>query len=386
MDCNEDYSDQFEEETDSPSIDPDKEGAKSGRFKLIPFDQINLSTEPNYLIKGIIPRIGLTVVWGPAKCGKSFWCLNAHMSVARNVQYRDRKVKCGPVVYIALEGLRGFEARIAGYRQHCMEGHAGPVPFYLVGGTLDLVKDHAELIACIRTQVGGDMPAAVVIDTLNRSLSGSESSDIDMSAYIKAADAIRDAFGCAVTVVHHCGHDTSRPRGHTSLFGAADCMISVKRDGANNIVTAVQHMKDGEASEPMVDRLEKVDVGTDDDGDPITTCIVRPVDGEAVEPDTRKRGSDREVLAMEALTEALLDHGQVLPASLKLPNGTRGCKLDQWRDEMYARSILDREKDTSREKFSRLRDRLVRKQMIGVRNGWVWLVKPEGSAGFTPDL
>ena len=90
------------------------------------------------------------------------------------------------------------------------------------------------------------------------------------------------------------------------MFGAADCMISVKRDAVNNIVTTVQHMKDGEPGEPMVDRLESVTVGTDDDGDPITTCIVKRVDGQAVEPDTRKRGSDRDVLAMEALTEALL--------------------------------------------------------------------------------
>jgi KaiC/GvpD/RAD55 family RecA-like ATPase len=384
-DFTKDYSDQYDEEVDSLSIDPDKEDARPHRFKLVPFGEINLSTEPNYLIKGIVPRTGLTVIWGPPKCGKSFKCLDMFMSVARNVRYRDHKVKGGPVVYIALEGHRGFEARMEGYPQHGMDGKAS-VQFYLVGGTLDLVKDHAELIACIQAQIGDSPPAAVVIDTLNRSLSGSESSDTDMSAYIKAADAVRDAFACAVAIVHHCGHDTTRPRGHTSLFGAADCMISVKRDAANNIVTTIQHMKDGEPGEPMVDRLESVTVGTDDDGDPITTCIVKPIDGQAVEPDTRKRGSDRDVLAMEALTEALLNHARLLPASLMLPNGTKGCTLDQWRDELYARSILERDKGTSREKFSRLRERLTRKRMIGIRNDFVWLVKPEGAADFTPDL
>ena len=56
-------------------------------------------------------------------------------------------------------------------------------------------------------------PVAVCLDTLNRSLAGSESSDEDMSAYIRAADAIRDAFGCLVVVVRHCGHNGERPRG-----------------------------------------------------------------------------------------------------------------------------------------------------------------------------
>jgi RecA-family ATPase len=58
---------------------------------------------------------------------------------------------------------------------------------------------------------------AVVLDTLNRSLNGSENSDEDMGKYIKATAAIREAFNCAVLVVHHCGVNDSRPRGHTSL-------------------------------------------------------------------------------------------------------------------------------------------------------------------------
>jgi hypothetical protein len=41
-------------------------------FDLVPFDKIRLDTVPAYLVKGIIPRIGLCVFWGPPKCGKSF--------------------------------------------------------------------------------------------------------------------------------------------------------------------------------------------------------------------------------------------------------------------------------------------------------------------------
>ena len=85
-------------------------------------------------------------------------------------------------------------------------------------------------MASIRGTLGDDAPVAVVLDTLNRSLPGSESSDQDMAAYIKAADAVREAFNCAVIVVHHCGIDTSRPRGHTSLTGAVDAQLAVKRD------------------------------------------------------------------------------------------------------------------------------------------------------------
>ena len=86
---------------------------------------------------------------------------------------------------------------------------------------MDLIKDHHELIAAIRDL--DPQPVCVVLDTLNRSLNGSENSDEDMGAYIKATDAIREAFDCSVLVVHHCGINDSRPRGHTSPHGGSGC-------------------------------------------------------------------------------------------------------------------------------------------------------------------
>src|SRR5262249_9392477 len=60
----------------------------------------------------------------------------------------------------------------------------------------------------------------------NRSLAGSESSDEDMTAYLNAADAISEAFGCVIIIVHHCGVDGTRPRGHTSVTGTADVQLA----------------------------------------------------------------------------------------------------------------------------------------------------------------
>jgi AAA domain len=145
--------------------------------------------------------------------------------------------------------------------------------------TMDLVKEHGDLIAAIRNI--GQVPVAVVLDTLNRSLNGSESSDEDMSAYVRATDAIREAFDCSVLVVHHCGINDSRPRGHTSLTGAADAQLSVKRDYAGNILVTVEFMKDGESGDTIVSKLESIEIGIDEDGEPISSCIV--VQSEATE-------------------------------------------------------------------------------------------------------
>ena len=91
---------------------------------------------------------------------------------------------------------------------------------------------------------------------------------------IKAADAIRDAFDCAVLIVHHCGIDASRPRGHTALAGAVDAQLAVKRDGADNITVTVERMKDGPEGDTITSALDPIDVGTDSDGDSISSCVI----------------------------------------------------------------------------------------------------------------
>src|SRR5262249_48624232 len=229
-----------------------------------------------YLIKGVIPRIGLVVVWGPPKCGKSFWIFDLAMHVALGWPYRDRRVQQGPVVYCAFEGQTGFQARAQAFRQTFPIEVDGPVPFYLQPVTLDLAADHKELIAAIKRDAAE--PALVVLDTLNRSLRGSENDTKDMAAYIAAADAIREAFSSAVAIVHHCGIDGTRPRGSTALSGAVDAQLAVKRDGSNTILVEVEFLKDGPSGDIIASKLEVVEIGKDEDGETISSCVIRPTE------------------------------------------------------------------------------------------------------------
>jgi hypothetical protein len=286
------------------------------RIKLIPFDEIRLGTEPRYLVKGIIPREGLAVVWGPPKCGKSFWTFDVAMHVALNWPYRNRRVKQGPVVYCGFEGQNGFEARAEAFRQTFPIETSEPVPFYLEPLTLDLVADHAELIAVIGQQLGTAPPVLVVLDTLNRSLRGSENDSKDMSAYISAADAVREAFHCTVVIVHHCGIDGTRPRGSTALTGAVDAQLAVKRDASDAIIVEVEYMKDGPIGDIIASRLKPVDVGTDDDGETISSCVIEPT-----EP-THSANSGEPKLTKNQQTMFSLLHGA----------GPSGLTTDRWNE------------------------------------------------------
>src|SRR6266567_1175714 len=197
-------SNEYNTQVDPPKVVPVK--VKAPRFPLVKFSDLQLdASEVVYVVKGIIPWTGLVAVWGPPKCGKSFWLFCLLLYVAFNWTYRGHRVTQGSVVYCAFEGAAGFKRRAAAFREHYKIPDDQDVPFYLSPLRMDLIKDHKALIQSIRAQLKpGETPIVVALDTLNRSLVGSESKDEDMSAYVNAADAIREAFDCAVVIVHHC--------------------------------------------------------------------------------------------------------------------------------------------------------------------------------------
>ena len=340
------------------------------RFRLRCFDEITIGADRAYLVKGIIPRTGLVVIWGPPKCGKSFWTFDLVMHVALGWEYRGRRVHHGPVVYLALEGGKGLEGRIEAFRQRYLQETLDPVPFYLIADPINLAKDHADLIGCIRLQACP--PAVVVIDTLNRSLTGSESDDKDMAAYIRAADTIRNAFDCVVIVVHHCGIDATRPRGHTSLGGAVDAQLAVKRDAADNIGVTDEFMKDGPEGEKLSSRLEVVEIGHDSDGETMTSCAIVPVEDTAVNPNINRRLSDRQRLALDALADCVVEQGNPPPATSGLPTGLLAVSVAAWRDAMISRGIIDKGAKNPREDFRRLKNSLQVRREIGIREELVW--------------
>src|SRR4029077_17581576 len=119
-----------------------------------------------------------------------------------------------------------------------------------------------------------------------------------------------------VVIVHHCGIAGDRPRGHTSLSGAVEVQLAVKKIGDRQVMVTVELAKDMPEGTEIFSKLEPVDLGTDPDGDQITSLIVLPADASAFPPTASRKLSDRQRLALDALTECTLAAGEPAPASL----------------------------------------------------------------------
>ena len=355
-------------------------------FPLIPFHELRPGPDPQYRVKGVLPRTGIVVVWGPPKCGKSFWTFDITMHIARELFYRGRRVIGGPVVYLAFEGHAGFRYRVEAYRRHHGLADNHRAPFFLQKvGNAKLVKNHQALIKDIHDQIGDVMPVVVVLDTLNRSIEGSELNDQDMGAYLSAADAIHQRFNCLVIIVHHCGVAGSRPRGHTSLTGTSDCQIAIAKDEDGLITATVEFMKDGPADAVFYSQLSLVNVGTDEDGETMTSCVIQPVgdDNAAARPKKSVKDINWEKSTFcVALRSVLADRGIDLRPWHDGPF-VRACDMELVRDEFY-RSYLGDAKtngktEARRQAFHRALTKAQADKRIGGRviedTSYLWLAK-----------
>jgi hypothetical protein len=193
-----------------------------------------------------------------------------------------------------------------------------------------------------------------------------------MARFLAAAESVALELSCAVVIVHHCGIDASRPRGHTSLSGAVESQLKVERGNSDEVIVTVELAKDFAEGTEIASRLERVELGTDADGDPITSLVVLPVEGPIQRRSITRKLSPRQKLALAALDECAVNGGTPAPANLELPARIVVVQLNAWREGLYRKGVLDREAKNPREEFKRVRNSLHARSLIGVNGELVW--------------
>jgi hypothetical protein len=225
----------------------------------------------------------MSVVYGPSNSGKTFLALDLAFHIAIGAPWQGRRVKQAAVLYLAAEGGKGVTNRIAALKR---ETGVCDVPLALRRAGLDLLHNQAnlqEIVDLLKAVAENfpELPILLVIDTLSRIMAGGdENSAADMTALIRNIDAIREATGAHIMLVHHTGKDTARgARGHSSLRAATDTEIEVGNDNGAR-AALVTKQRDYQGGETFAFTLKSVVLGVDQDGDEVTSCVVEVVDGE----------------------------------------------------------------------------------------------------------
>lgn len=239
---------------------------------------------PEWLIKGILPKTELGMLFGASTAGKSFVLMDMCAAIARGIDWNGRRVKKGRVLYVVAEGRGGFPNRMEAYcKKHGID--ESEVPIVYAAGKIPNLADDVSVKAFIKEIKRFGPFDLIIIDTLAKvSVGADENSGKDMGIIMANAEAIGLAAGGTPILVHHSGKDTSRgSRGHGSLKGNVGVELEVSR--AENAVLRtlyVHKVKDAPAGFGLDFKLEVVPVDqVDEDGVPETSCTVEYITGVA---------------------------------------------------------------------------------------------------------
>lgn len=243
---------------------------KAPRFTPVPMAEFAARPAPQWIIKGVLPRAELVVLYGESGSGKSFLALQMGAAIARGEAWRGRRVRQGRVVYIAAEGAGGFRNRCVAY--------AASQGLELAELPMDVIADAPNLLlkedalAVARAIGKADV---VIVDTWAQTTpGGNENSGEDMGKALSHCKGIRRATGAVVLLVHHSGKDASKgARGWSGLRAAADAELEVLRSPAGRLLRTAKQ-KDGADDLEWGFDLEVVEIGRDEDDEPITSCVV----------------------------------------------------------------------------------------------------------------
>lgn len=231
----------------------------------------------SWAVKGIIPASSIGIVFGASGTFKSFIALDYALHRAYGFPWLGRKTKQGIPVYIAAEGGAGLMRRIeAWHRLRGMDWTQCPMRVVIV--PLSLAQQASALRAAI--DAIGLVPSDIIVDTLSQTFDGDENENKAIAAFLRTLGTeLREPYGSTVLVVHHVGHAaTERPRGASALIANSDFLFGVFRDESAMLATfECVKQKDSERPETTVFDMRTVALGSDEDGEPITSLVATQV-------------------------------------------------------------------------------------------------------------
>lgn len=328
------------EDFDDLSLNPDGT-PKPPRFRVVPDTEFMARPAPRWIVKGLVPEGELLVLFGESGAGKSFVALDIFGAVARGVDWRGLRVRQRRVCFVIAEGGGGFRNRLHAYARH----HGQQAGVLVLDAAPNLLQrnDALDVVKGIQAAGGADI---VVVDTFAQTTPGAnENAGEDIGKALGHCRAIsRELGGALVVLVHHAGKDVSKgARGWSGLKAAADAEIEVARTPTGRYLKTSKQ-KDGEDGRTWGFGLQSVDIGLDEDGDTVTSCVVVEADKPKAAAVKRKLGANEEVvnaviqeMAAEGALELRID--EIVAVAVSRVPRAEGAKGRDMRESNLRRAL-----------------------------------------------
>lgn len=328
-----------------------------------------------YLVKNWLDVGGVSLLYGASNTGKTFLALDVAFHIASGMDWQGNRVKRGTVLYVVAEGGGGFTRRLKALEIGSPSlFDNGRENFTYLSKQVDLSGDLD--VRAIKAAVCNRLFDLLIVDTLAMTFGdGNENDAQDMTKFVRQVKALGESLECHVMLVHHPGKDASRgARGSSSLRAAIETEIEIAAENSSGTRTAViTKQREGATGLKVTFDIEQIEIGLDDDGEKITSCVVRQTSSDS---STRRRplkGSNQ--VCLQALQEAVSKHQKQLTQTEDPQTLREVVTIKQWQDAFREKQV-DKSftPDSFRKAFKRAVECLRNEDYVKVEGDYAWFV------------
>lgn len=310
-----------------------------------------------FIVPGVLPA-GPCLLYGASGAGKTGIAIRTVTAAAAGLQWADRPIEAGAVLYVCGEDIDGAKERlVAAARALGLEPASLPVAVMPApeAGVGKSEARHAITNAAKELARQSGLPVVlIVIDTLAACF-GEKSQD-DASAaseYMNSADRMSRDLGCCVLSVHHTGkNEEAGMRGSRVFFDRADAVLKVKRGQEATAFLQVEKLRNGPGGARFAFDIAGNDIDTA--AGRVSVQVIRDLrplvdDDGAAEAKERKK---------QTIADQML-------AALVRVGGVAGVSVEAWKTACYD-LWTEKSPDSKRKLFSKTRKQMQEDGIVSV--------------------
>lgn len=188
-----------------------------------------------YIVEGLLPRGGLSILGAKPKVGKSTLARYLAFCVARGTPFLGLVCEQGSVIYLALEEKRSELQRIfkgmGAEKDDPIHIHVGMAPY--------------EALSALIPEIERIEPILIIVDTLFKFARVQDGNDYaKMSAALEPIIEMARTSGANILCTHHMGKADREGGdgliGSTAIFGAPDTMLTMRKSGDKRVLSSIQ--------------------------------------------------------------------------------------------------------------------------------------------------
>lgn len=334
------------------------------------FDGEGVIEPPSLLIKDIAPAEGILFIGGQSGAGKTFVVIDGAVALSSQQPFFGRRIRDRVgVAILAGEGFATIAAHVEaakrgrGIEQRLPIAWLGAVPNLSDPKEIDaMIPRLAALDAKLRADHGVRL-GAVILDTLAATFSLSDENDNSEAAkIIRQIRRIGDAAHALMIPVHHYGKGQETGlRGASGWRAGCDVVLSVLCDRneitgeSTNRRLALAKSRVSQEGPIAPFKLQFVELGIDEDGEPFGSCYVVPELADSGAKRTQAGKLSRATRTyIDACNVVLGDRGERTRPFLDGPE-INAVDRDLVRAEFYARWPADGDTEAKRQEARRKR-------------------------------